>query len=151
MQGILFGGVIIVLFFVGVVLMRIVFLERKLRRLFGGKREKTLEALVYAHAEALSEAQDNIKKLDDAQKALEDVVLDAVQKVAIVRFNPFPDSGGDQSFAIAFLDGNNTGVVLSSLYSHNRQLVYAKPIEKGASRYALSAEEQTVLNRAMRQ
>src|SRR3989344_2236965 len=138
MQGILFGGVIIVLFFVGVVLMRIVFLERKLRRLFGGKREKTLEALVYAHAEALSEAQDNIKKLDDAQKALEDVVLDAVQKVAIVRFNPFPD-------------GNNTGVVLSSLYSHNRQLVYAKPIEKGASRYALSAEEQTVLNRAMRQ
>jgi hypothetical protein len=67
----------------------------------------------------------------------------------MVRFNPFSDTGGDQSFVIALLDGKNNGVVFSSLYTRGQPLVYAKPIEAGASRYQLSKEEADALARAI--
>jgi hypothetical protein len=65
----------------------------------------------------------------------------SVQKVGIVRFNPFSEIGGDQSFSIALLDGNDDGLVLTSFYTREGNRVYGKPIKAGASRYALSKEE----------
>ncbi len=71
-----------------------------------------------------------------------------VQKVAILRFNPFQEQGGDQSFSIALLDGQDSGVIITSLHSQQENRVYAKPIEQGKSKYPLSAEEEQVLSRA---
>jgi len=65
----------------------------------------------------------------------------SVQKVGIVRFNPFSEVGGDQSFSIALLDGNDDGLVLTSFYTREGNRVYGKPIKAGVSRYALSKEE----------
>ena len=72
-----------------------------------------------------------------------------LQKVGVVRFNPFKEVGGDQSFSIAVFDADNNGFVITSLYSHEASRVYAKPIKNGASLYALSKEEQEALNKAM--
>lgn len=72
-----------------------------------------------------------------------------LQKVGMVRFNPFKESGGDQSFCIAVLDANNNGFVITSHYGREANRVYAKPIENGTSLYSLAKEEKEVLDKAM--
>jgi len=64
-----------------------------------------------------------------------------IQKVGIIRFNPFSEIGGDQSFSVALLDGNDDGIVLTSFYTREGNRVYGKPIKQGESQYALSKEE----------
>lgn len=71
-----------------------------------------------------------------------------VQKVGIVRFNPFREIGGDQSFSIALLDAQDNGIVLTSLYSRAGNRVYAKPVEQGISKYQLSEEEKKAIKQA---
>ncbi len=72
-----------------------------------------------------------------------------LQKIGIVRFNPFKETGGDQSFSIALLDADNDGFVITSHYSREANRVYAKPIEKGVSKYQLSTEEKEAINKAI--
>lgn len=125
--------------------------ERKLQVLFGGSREKSFEALVGEHHALIGTLQQESKAIQEAVGVLEESFLRSVQKVGVVRFNPFANSGGsggDQSFAIALLDGNDNGIALSGIYVQGRPMVYAKPIEKGVSRYALSGEEEEALRRA---
>jgi hypothetical protein len=71
-----------------------------------------------------------------------------VQRVGMVRFNAFEDVGGEQSFALALLDENHTGVVLSSLLSRSDCRMYAKPVTSGASEHNLSQEEQDAVRKA---
>lgn len=80
---------------------------------------------------------------------LESAALHHLQRVAVVRYNAFSDTGSDLSFSIAILDGENNGLVLSSLYGRTESRTYAKPIQAGRSRYALSGEEQAALDQAM--
>jgi len=77
------------------------------------------------------------------------VLRRAVQRVGVVRFNPFPDAGGDQSFAVALLDAEGNGLVISSLHGRTETRVFAKGVANGRSRHALSAEEQDAIDRAL--
>ena len=72
-----------------------------------------------------------------------------IQKVGIVRYNAFKDTGSDLSFALALLDENNDGVVLNGIYSREISNIYAKPVEKGKSSYTISEEEQQAINKAV--
>jgi hypothetical protein len=72
-----------------------------------------------------------------------------VRHVGLVRFSPFHDTGGDQSFALALLDGRRDGVVLTALHSRSDSRLYAKPIEGGASSYVLTGEEREAMSRAL--
>ena len=74
-----------------------------------------------------------------------------VQKVGVVRFRAFEDTGSDLSFAVALLDSEDNGVVLSSLFGRTESRVYAKPVEHGASSYLLSTEENEALSKAKKQ
>jgi len=74
----------------------------------------------------------------------------SVQRVGIIRFNPFSEVGGDQSFSIALLDGNDDGLVITSFYTREGNRVYGKPIKAGASKYALSKEEVNAIETAKR-
>lgn len=72
-----------------------------------------------------------------------------IQRVGLLRFNPFKDTGGDQSFILALLDGNNTGVVLSGLYSRAGTRWYAKKIVEGKPiEHELSDEEKQAIKQA---
>lgn len=71
-----------------------------------------------------------------------------VQKVAIVRYNPYGDTGGDQSFSLAILNNHLDGFILTSLHSRSGTRVYAKPVSQGKSQIELSKEEQDVLMKA---
>ena len=68
-----------------------------------------------------------------------------IQKIGLVRFNPFSEIGGDQSFSIALLDGNDDGLVITSFYTREGNRVYGKPIKQGNSQYALSKEENKAI------
>lgn len=77
--------------------------------------------------------------------------IDHLQKYALVRYNPFEDAGGDQSFAAAFLDGQDTGIVISSLHSRSGTRVYAKSVVAGkASAHAFTKEEKEAVDKAAR-
>src|SRR5690606_26050079 len=83
----------------------------------------------------------------DVQR-LEASTSHAIQRVGFVRFNPFQDVGGDQSFSLALLNREGTGIVLNSLFTREGTRVYAKPIELGQSPYPLTEEEQEAIRRA---
>ena len=72
-----------------------------------------------------------------------------LQKIGIIRYNPFSETGGEQSFSIAMLNGNNDGFVLTSHYLRESSRVYAKPVIQGQSKYQLSKEEIEAINKAI--
>ncbi len=90
-----------------------------------------------------------IKKDNSEIKAyytkLDSDLASCIQKIGLVRYNAFRDVGSDLSFAIALLDGNDTGVVLNGLYGSDSSNIYAKPIKQGKSAYQLSEEEKNAI------
>ena len=81
------------------------------------------------------------KEIEYQLNAIKRNMYYCVQKVGIVRYNAFDDVGSDLCFSIALLDNNDDGVVISSLYARDSSSTYAKPVLRGKSKYALSAEE----------
>lgn len=100
-----------------------------------------LDEVLERQLDKLKQTDERMDRLMEAVKAAEATSLRALQHVGIVRFNPFDDTGGDQSFCIAVLDGDQNGLVLTSIFTRTQCRVYAKPIENGGSRYQLSVEE----------
>lgn len=73
------------------------------------------------------------------------------QRLGFRRYNPFTDTGGDQSFSAAFLDDNGDGIMISSLHSRENTRLYAKKVENGkVVSQALSKEETEVINEALK-
>ena len=99
----------------------------------------------------LKNLEERLKKTDKKLQILEKNSKFFLQKVGIIRFNPFPEVGSNQSFSIALLDNNNNGVVITSLYSREENRVYGKPIKNGISEYSLSKEEIKAIKRAKNQ
>ena len=99
--------------------------------------------------------------LKNLEKSLEKTSLDLeklkkeskfhLQKIGIIRYNPFSGVGGNQSFSIALLDANDDGFVITSLYNKEESRFYGKPIKKGESLYKLSAEEKEAIKQAQAQ
>lgn len=104
---------------------------------------KNLKELLSQFKE-LKEGFKNIsKKLEELRKSNKF----SIQGIGIVRFNPFKETGGDQSFSVALLDGNKDGVVITSLYGREANRVFAKPIKKGKSEYLLTEEEKMAIEK----
>jgi hypothetical protein len=100
--------------------------------------------------ETLSEVRSNrieMEKLNSRCDGLRDQLKDCVQKVGVVRFNAFDDTGSDLSYSVAFLDERKDGVVFSSIFGRDENRCYAKPIKAGKSDYQLSKEELQALNK----
>jgi len=72
-----------------------------------------------------------------------------VQKIGIVRFNPFKEIGGDHSFSLAILDGDDSGAIITCLHTRERTRLYIKPIKKGKCELELSAEEKKALEKVV--
>jgi hypothetical protein len=124
-------------------------LRRRLRRVLpegeAGGIDEILDRQL-RRIEGLSERVDALNKL---HHELESLSQRTIQKVGVIRYNPFSDTGGDQSFAIAMLDSLGNGVVLSSLHSRTDTRVFAKPVQSGRSKFQLSDEEQEAIKKAL--
>ncbi len=81
---------------------------------------------------------------------LEDISKKTIQKIGVVRFDPFNEPGGKQSFAVAVLDDRNNGFIISSLMVKEGNRVFAKPIKDGKSEYVLSNEELEAIEKAIK-
>jgi len=96
----------------------------------------------------LDELAKRVEALDGRMPVVEEHGRRAMQRVGVVRFNPFEDTGGNQSFALALLDSKSDGIVISSLHSRQQSRLYLKAIVGGKCETALSNEEAEALHRA---
>ncbi len=123
----------------------------RLNRLFKGSKASSLEGL-------LQDIVRHIGSLDSLSNEHSEKIAIITEKikrqghgVKIMRFNPFADVGGTQSFAVAIVNESGDGVVFSSLYSRERMSVFAKPVAGGTSDIELTKEEQAVINEAKKE
>lgn len=105
---------------------------------------KNLQELIYQ----LKSLKQNFRKISKELENLKRESKFSVQKVGVVRFNPFKNLGGNQSFSVALLDGNNDGIVITSFYNRNGNRIFGKPIKKGRSHHILSGEEKKAIETA---
>ncbi len=135
------GVVIVILFW-------ILMLEYRLKRLFAGTKARNLEEMVVVVGKKINELEDKQEKIDKHLTIVDDRLNKSIRSIETIRFNPFVDAGGNQSFAIAFMNDEKNGVVMSSLYARDRMSIFAKPIINGKSEFELSTEEKKVLEKA---
>jgi hypothetical protein len=122
---------------------------RHYQRLTSGIDKKDLQSVLEDLLEKAVKDSKQIDELTQMSKKLKREGFLHIQKVGLVRFNPFKDTGGDQSFTLALLDGEGNGVVVSSLHSRTSTRVYAKPvIKEEAEEYKLSREEKKAIEKA---
>ena len=135
-------AVITLLLFVIVIMLfkKVDKVDSRYRKMMRGVNGNNLEEVVTNYMNNIDKASKRAKKALDENKIL---------KVAIVRYKAFEDVGSDLSFSIAILDGEDNGIILTGIYGRQESTTYAKPIDRGISRYDLSEEEITVLNNAI--
>lgn len=99
--------------------------------------------------EAISGFEKNNEILDNRLIGFKKDSLENYSKMAVLKYNPYNDTGGDQSFSLALLNGKMDGVVMTSLHSRASTRIYLKNIKTGKSELELSKEETKVLKEAM--
>ena len=124
-------------------------LRSRLRRVLTGGETTSLDQILDQQAQRLDGLSGRLDALNKLHRELEAITQRAIQKVGVVRYNPFSDAGGDQSFAVALLDAEGNGLVVSRLHSRTETRVFAKPVRAGRSTYSLSDEEQQAVKKAL--
>jgi len=134
-----------------------VFLTHSLSRIkkhseifYSGVKANNLETSIYEHMQRTKGLEKDLKELADFSNKVYILAGKSTHKIGLIRFNPFKDVGGDQSFALALLDREKTGVVISSLYTREGTRIYAKPVHKNLSLegYSFTEEEKEAIERA---
>jgi len=122
---------------------------RAYRSLVSDSEGGSLQQLLDTHISKVVEVGARMEKLAELNEYLEVRSRGSLQHIGLVRFNPFEDTGSDQSFAIALLDDRRDGIVLSSLHGRGQTRVFAKPVEGGESTHTLSDEEAQAIRIAV--
>lgn len=125
-------------------------LEKRYGSMMQGADGKSLEEDFIRCKEEMRNLMAENKELRAETARLDAVLQTAITRVAVMRFRAFEDMGSDQSYAVALLDANHDGVILSSIFARELSRSYVKPIAAGRSEYTLSTEEKQVLREAMK-
>lgn len=125
-------------------------IRKKIGYLFNGNNASDLEGVIYEQIKRLRQVEKDFKELHKFCQYLEKMALNSTQKIGVIRFNPFKDTGGDQSFSIALLNAHNNGFVLSNLFTREGSRIYTKPIENEKSIYPLTEEEKKAISLAIK-
>ena len=108
-----------------------------------------IQELIEKYMDKINDVETENIKIKNYCNRLDNTLIKCIQKIGIVRYSAFKDTGSDLSFTLALLDEQNDGVVLNGIYSREMSNIYAKPVEKGESRYTLSEEEKVAINKAI--
>jgi len=120
--------------------------KKFMNKLGNGKNlEEDLENFMYK----VDRVEKQNAEITNYCRNLEDDLSKCIQKIGIVRYSAFKDTGSDLSFAVALLDEKNCGVVFNGIYSREMSNIYAKPVENGNSKYTLSKEELEAIQKAI--
>ncbi len=115
----------------------------------GAEGGGSLQQVLDQHIGQVRQVSSRLDDLNTMTEYLEQRTRGSLQHIGLVRFNPFEDTGSDQSFAIALLDDRKDGIVISSLHGRANTRVFAKPVENGSSRHTLSSEETDAIRIAV--
>jgi len=125
-------------------------LNRHYCRLVSGSKTKDLRAALEKLLDQSDLNRREIREVERQVVILNEKNLTNLQKIGLIRFNPLADTGGNQSFALALLDGQGSGLVVSTLHSRQSTRIYAKPLFKGKPQgFDLSVEEKQALSQAL--
>ena len=144
-------AVVVLIVIVALLWRHVTALERRLASLTSAGDGRSLESTLHATLDKVAALSTGVEQLRSRATLMEAVQKKAIQRSGLVRYNPFEDTGGNQSFAVALLDDHGDGVVVSSLHARQNTRVYAKAISGGRSEAALSDEEAEALRMAMAQ
>jgi hypothetical protein len=125
-------------------------LANAFRMLMTGRGGADLEATLMDFISRMDHVEQLAQDSNSRVAGMEVKLPYLIQHVGVVRFNPFSDKGGDQSFVMAILDDHADGAVISALHSRADVRVYAKPVIGGQSTYTLTTEEKDAIARAMK-
>lgn len=142
-------AVVVLILIVVVQARRVSKLGGRLESLTRGADGRSLEAVLDAHLDKVFGVARELDELSARSAMLESNGRRALQRVGLVRFNPFEETGGNQSFALAMTDAGGDGFVISSLHARAGTRLYAKAVQAGRSDAALSAEEAEALRLAL--
>ena len=126
-------------------------MSKQYTRLTTGVDGQNLQEILNQHVDEVRKALAIVSDLDTKTRRMDRTLKHSMQWMGVVRFNPFRNTGGDQSFAWAIVDGYGNGIVLSSLHSRENTRVYVKPLQKWESVYSLTDEEKQAIARAYQQ
>lgn len=125
-----------------VALLKIRTINKKNEIIFSGKKVADLESVLLKNIQDIKQMDKEIQELFEISNQIHTLSMKSLHKFSVIRFNPFKDIGGNQSFVVALLDGKNSGIVISSLHTKDGTRVYSKPIKKGVcEEYQLTEEE----------
>lgn len=108
-----------------------------------------IDEILKKYINEVEEVEKNQEKLENYCNKLDENMNLCIQKIGIVRYSAFKDTGSDLSFTLALLNKYNDGIVLNGIYSREMSNIYAKPIENGNSKYTLSEEEKEAIKKAI--
>ncbi len=131
------------------------YLAIKLHRLSGsyqkmmqGADGKSIEEMMLARIQEIEDLKQRVGDLQEKQRLLSLDGMNHLQRLGLIRFNAFDNTGSDLSFSLAMTDAERNGFVLSGIYGREESRVYAKPIVAGESTYMLTKEEKQALDAA---
>lgn len=150
----LLGLAVVILFILCIILFVKINREKKRYDIFMGTSRRpphNLEMKIQEYFDTAKGIEEKYDKLLDMVTDMDKTDKSKIQKVGLIRYNPFEEMGGNLCFALALLDGEDNGVVLNGIHSRTGSFTYAKPIEMGVSIYMLSDEEKQAVKMAQEQ
>jgi len=121
-------------------------MRQRSQEFFAGNNVKNIEDIIINHSKTLKILDKDIQELYSISNQINMLAHKGIHKIGVVRFNPFKDIGGDQSFSIALLNGKKDGLVISSLFTREGARIYSKSIIAGeAEKYPLTEEEKEAI------
>ena len=130
----------------GMLILFVLYISNFMKRLGNGNN---VDEILRVYINEVERVANKNEEIVSYCKKLDENVAKCTQKIGMVRYNAFRDTGSDLSFSLALLNEHNDGVVLNGIYARDMSNIYAKPIEGGKSKYALSDEEKQAIEIAM--
>jgi Protein of unknown function (DUF4446) len=141
---------------IALVALWVLFVQMKVRRIgtdidkvFQGASGENTSKMLVDYLTTVRSTAGTVSQVKAEHDQIAQLVPSMIRHIGLVRFSPFHDTGGDQSFTLALLNGKGDGVVLTALHSRTDSRLYAKPIEAGGSAYALTPEERGAMDQAL--
>ncbi len=142
-------GLVIALIWLGILTFYLLTLVKKYIILTDGVNKKNLDSVLVNMIKSMQGTKKDVANLVDRCATIEKNGEFHIQKIGLLRFNPFKDTGGEQSFIMTLVDAQNTGVVITALYSRTGMRWYAKKVVRGnGTEHELSDEEKKALKMA---